>query len=74
METIQAPPGVNIPAVLLPLLQAMAQTDTTFPSSNSDFFVDGKINFGVSYGWFRVQVLAAANDAPRRVKWVGPMT
>ena len=27
MGTIQAPPGVNIPAVLLPLLQAMAQTD-----------------------------------------------
>ena len=38
MGTIQAPPGVSIdiPAVLLPLLQAMAQTDTTFPSSISD--------------------------------------
>ena len=47
MGTIQAPPGVSIPAVLLPLLQAMAQTDTTFPSSSSDFFVDGKINYGV---------------------------
>ena len=46
MGTIQAPPGVNIPAVLLPLLQTMAQTDTTFPSSSFDFFVDGKINFG----------------------------
>ena len=45
MGTIQAPPGVSIPAVLLPLLQAMAQTDTTFPSSSPDFFVDGKINF-----------------------------
>ena len=50
MGTIQAPPGVNIPAVLLPLLQAMAQTDITFPSSSSDFSVDDKINFGVMGG------------------------
>ena len=34
--TIQAPPGVNIPAVLLPVLEAMAQTDT-WPPNFSDF-------------------------------------
>ena len=51
MGTIQAPPGVNIPAVLLPLLQAMAQTDRhNLPYYSSDLFVDGKINFGVMGG------------------------
>ncbi len=34
--TIQAPPGVNIPAIPLPVLQAMAQTDT-WPPNFSDF-------------------------------------
>ena len=34
--TIQAPPGVNIPAVPLPVLQAMEQTDT-WPPNFSDF-------------------------------------
>ena len=34
--TIQAPPGVNIPAVPLPVLQAMAETDT-WPPNFSDF-------------------------------------
>ena len=34
--TIQAPPGVNIPAVPLPILQTMAQTDA-LPSNFPDF-------------------------------------
>ena len=75
MGTIQAPPGVNIPAVLLPLLQAMVQTDrSTQPSlalALTSLLMEKLI---LVLGWFRVQVLAAANDALRRVKWVGPMT
>ena len=54
---IQAPPGVNIPAVPLPVLQAMAQTDRhdmTWPStfssssSSSDFLL--MLCFGVMGG------------------------
>ena len=48
MGTTQAPPRMNISAVLLSLLQAMAQTDRH--NLPSDFFVDGKINFGVMGG------------------------
>ena len=52
MGTIQAPPGVNIPAVLLPLLQTMAQTDTTFPIALAltSLLMENKINFGVMGG------------------------
>ena len=43
MGTIQAPPGVNIPAVRTTIssLGHDKQIDTTFPSSSSDFFGDG---------------------------------
>ena len=42
--TIQAPPGVNIPAVPLPILQAMEQTDNDFQTSLTSH-VDGVLYF-----------------------------
>ena len=41
--TIQASPSVNIPAVPLPVLEAMAQIDTWPPNFSEFFSVDGML-------------------------------